>query len=81
MNDDNFQLQSFQDDLATDDNATDPLMDEMGEDPTKELGIPASEFKDELDKKDSGLDDEITDDDEREFVEDMDEDSGDDSYR
>lgn len=73
--DDDYQLQSFQDDLATDDNEPDPVMRELGEDPTRELGIPADEFRDELDKKESGLDDEITDDDEREFVEDLDEDS------
>ena len=80
MYEDDFQLQSFQDDLAVDDNATDPLMDELGDDPTKELGIPASEFKAELDKEVSGADDEIVDDDEREYVEDLDEDDKDNDY-
>lgn len=72
MPDDDIQLQSYQDDLTTDDNASDPVMDEEGDDPTKELGIPADEFKDELDKQDSGMDDEITDDDQREAIEDGD---------
>jgi len=84
MNNDEFQLRSFQDDLATDDNATDPLMDELGDDPTKELGIPASEFKAELDK--SAVDDDNSGiprrdydihDDQREYIEDQD-DEGDD---
>jgi hypothetical protein len=81
MNDDDIQLQSYQDDLTTDDNATDPLMEEENDDPTKDLGIPADEFGAELDKEDSGSDDEITDDDEREYIEDMDEDGDDESYR
>lgn len=85
MNDDDYQLQSFQDDLAVDDNATDPLMDEIGEDPTKELGIPASEFKAELDK--AAIDDDNDGiprsdfdihDDEREYFEDLDDDGNDD---
>ena len=36
--DDDFQLQSYQDDLSTDDNASDPIMDEYGEDADKEDG-------------------------------------------
>lgn len=80
MNDeDDIQLQSYQDDLATDDSATDPLMEEEGEDPAEELGVPAEELRDELDKEDSGLDDEILDDDRRSYIEDLDED-GDDNY-
>jgi hypothetical protein len=84
MNNDDFQLRSFQDDLATDDNATDPIMDESGDDPTEELGIPASEFKSELDKE---ITDEDNDgiprrdfdilDDQRENIEDLDDDSDD----
>jgi hypothetical protein len=79
MNDDEFELRSYQDDLMIDDNAPDPLMDEMGDDPTEDLGIPPGEFKAELDK-------EVTDDDndgipardydilddQREYIEDLD---------
>ena len=50
MNDDN-QLQNYQDDLTTDDNSKDPLMDELSDDPTEELGVPPSELRDELDKQ------------------------------
>ena len=51
MPDDDIQLQSYQDDMSTDDNASDPIMDESGDDPTETLGIPPSEFKAELDKE------------------------------
>jgi hypothetical protein len=50
MNNDDIQLQSYQDDLANDD-TSDPLMAEMGEDPAAELGIPPEELKEELDKQ------------------------------
>lgn len=76
MNNDDIQLKSYQDDLA-DDNTPDPFMDEAGEDPSEELGVPANELKDELDKEASGADDEIIDDDQREYVEDLDEDGDD----
>lgn len=84
--DDEIQLQSYQDDLTIDDSATDPLMEEVGDDPTVELGIPAEEFKAELDKVDIdddgepvfGNDPDVRDD-EREYIEDLDED-GDDEY-
>ncbi|HUO61912.1 MAG TPA: hypothetical protein VMT96_00470 [Candidatus Bathyarchaeia archaeon] len=78
--DDDFQLRSYQDDLVTDDNATDPLMDEVSEDPADELGIPRDEFKQELDKAEiDELDDEEYGDDidirddEREYFQDLDE--------
>lgn len=48
MNDD-FQLKSYQDDLA-DDNMPDPFMDEQGDDPSTELGVPPEELKNELDR-------------------------------
>ena len=87
-NDDDYQLQSYQDDLTTDDNYTDPLMDEMGDDPTEELGVPADKFKDELDTTltdDDGFgaedDDVDIHDDEREFIEDLDSDEEDDDDR
>lgn len=79
--DDDYQPQSYQDDLATDDNATDPVMDEEGENPADELGIPEEELADELDKlnvdgdSENPFDDETTDD-ERELIEDLNEDEG-----
>lgn len=81
MNDDDIQLQSYQDDLTTDDNATDPVMEEEGDDPTEELGVPPEEFKDELDKQDFGDHLNEGDDDRRESLEDVEEDGDDDSYR
>lgn len=74
--DDDYQPQSYQDDLTTDDNATDPIMQEEGEDPSKELGVPPSELKNELDKElddQDELDNDNVDihDDEREYVEDQ----------
>jgi hypothetical protein len=59
MNDDeDIQLKSYQDDLA-DDNTPDPFMEEEGEDPSEELGVPADELKDELDKEDEDEDEEL----------------------
>lgn len=75
-NNDDIQLKSYQDDLEAGE-TPDPFMDEAGQDPTKELGVPVDEFKNEIDKQDSGADDEIIDDDQREFVEDLDEDDKD----
>lgn len=74
---DDLQLRSYQDDLATDDNATDPLMDETGDDPTEDLGVPPAELREELDKEfddeDEPDDDDIdVHDDEREYIEDQD---------
>lgn len=78
-NDDDYQLQSYQDDLVVDDDSTDPLMDELGDDPVDELGVPGDEFKAELDKTladEDNIDDDDNDidvhDDEREFIEDLD---------
>ena len=85
--DDDIQLQSYQDDLTTDDSATDPLMDEVGDDPSRELGVPASELKDELDKEpddddniDSNDDDIDVHDDERNYIEDFADDPDDENY-
>jgi len=82
QDDDDIQLQSYQDDLNTDDNAVDPLMAEETDDPTETLGIPPNEFKDELDKlevdtiseDDLDLDDEDLRDDQEALIEDEDED-------
>lgn len=81
MKDDDIHLQSYQDDLTTDDNSTDPVMDEENDDPTKELGVPADEFGGELDKQDFGDHLDKGDDDRRENLEDLDEDADDESYR
>ena len=51
MPDDDIKLHTYQDDLTTDDNATDPLMDEENDNPADELGIPEDEYADELDKE------------------------------
>lgn len=61
----------YQDDLTTDESATDPILDEDGDDPADELGVPPSEFRDELDRYD--LDNDETED-ARETMEDRDED-------
>ena len=74
QDDDDIQLQGYQDDLTTDDNATDPIMDEENDDPTEELGIPPEEFKEELDKEDFGDHNESGDDDRREDFEDREKD-------
>lgn len=79
MPEDDYQPQSYQDDLTTDDNATDPIMQEEGEDPSEELGVPANELKNELDKElddEDELDDNDSDvhDDQREYVEDQNDD-------
>lgn len=79
--DDDYQPQSYQDDLVTDDNTTDPVMDEEGENPADELGVPEKELGDELNKlnvdgDDEDLFDDETTDDEREFIEDLDEEDG-----
>ncbi len=85
MPDDDFKLQSYQDDLTTDDDATDPVMEEEGEDPSEELGVPPEELRKELDKEFDD-EDEINDDnvdvhdDERESVEDADEDPDNNDY-
>ena len=69
---DDIKLQNYQDDLDTDADAVDPIMDEETDDPTEELGVPPEEFRDELDKY--AMDDlERQDDDMREAIEDADE--------
>jgi hypothetical protein len=69
---DDVSSSTYQDDLDYEDSRTDPIMNELGEDPTEELGVPPEEFRDELGKYDT--DDEIDDDDSRETMEDLDED-------
>ncbi len=70
--DDDIQLKSYQDDL--DENSTpDPFMEEEGEDPSEELGIPPDELKDELDKEDD-------DEDRASLIEDLDDDGKEKDY-
>ncbi len=57
MRDDDIKLQNYQDDLDTEFDDADPLLDEGIDDPTEELGVPPEEFKDELDKLDEDTDD------------------------
>jgi hypothetical protein len=76
MADDDYEVQNYQDDLTTDDNKADPIIDEETDDPTEELGVNRNEFKKELDKYDF---DEAGhgDDDMREEIEDRDQDGDD----
>ena len=48
--DEDLTLQNYQDDLDTSGSIKDPIMDELSDDPTKELGVDPKEFKKELDK-------------------------------
>lgn len=52
ISDDDLTLQGYQDDLDTIESATDPIIHEETDDPTKELGVDPAEFKKELDKYD-----------------------------
>jgi hypothetical protein len=70
MNND-YQVRNYQDDLDVDPNKVDPIMSEQ-DDPVETFGIPASEFKDELDKLD--LESPDATDDMRAELEDLDED-------
>ena len=66
--------QNYQDDLDTDEDVHDPVMDEASDDPTEELGIPPEELKDELDDLDVDDDTTLGNEDARENIEDADED-------
>jgi len=76
--DEDLTLQNYQDDLDTKGSITDPIMDEESDDPTEELGVSRSEFKQELDKYDF---DETGhgDDDMREEIEDRDQENREDT--
>jgi hypothetical protein len=72
--DQDITIHTYQDDFDTADDKTDPIMDEETDDPLEMFGVPAAEFKSELDKRE--LNDADTDnDDQREEIEDLDEDS------
>lgn len=47
---DNYQPQSYQDDLNTDDDVTDPAMEDLTENAAEELGVDEKEFGEEMDK-------------------------------
>lgn len=65
----------YQDDLDTRDDAIDPIMDELSDDPTQILQIPPEEFKNEMDKIDLDSTEQSTED-MREAIEDRDEEMG-----
>lgn len=71
--DQDITLHTYQDDLDTADDKTDPIMDEETDDPVETFGIPASEFRDELNKRAIDENDDDNDD-QREEIEDLDED-------
>lgn len=62
-----FKLHNYQDDLDTDENQTDPVISGQTDDPTRDLGIPEDEMKEELDRLDPD-----SDEDARESVEERD---------
>jgi len=76
---DDIRLQNYQDDFDTSDDMSDPMMDELEDDPVKGFGVPVEEFKRELD--DLAIDEELLPgnedknfEDARERIEDLDED-------
>lgn len=70
---DDIKLHTYQDDLDGDDSMTDPIMEEIGQDPSVELGVPADELRAELDKEDD-------EEDRANQIEDLDDNSTDDAY-
>ncbi len=66
-----FTLHNYQDDLDNDENQTDPVTSQYTDDPTRDLGIPEDEMKEELDRLDSE-----NNEDARENVEDIDDERG-----
>lgn len=79
--DNDYQPQSYQDDLTTDDNVADPVMREVNEDVAEELGVPADKLRDELNKyvdddlpADAQRGDQAEHDDRTSFIEDEDDD-------
>lgn len=67
------ETRTYEDDLDTEFSDTDPLINEMTDDPTEELQVPVDEYKSEMD--DMALDDlERGREDMRETIEDRDED-------
>lgn len=51
---DDYQPQTYQDDLSTDDSASDPAMNDLTENAADEIGIPEQELSDELKKYTGG---------------------------
>lgn len=79
--DDDLQLQGYQDDLDTNSSITDPIIHELTDDPTEELGVDPKEFKKELDHYafENSHDEDEGEDDRREDIESRDMDSDTDS--
>lgn len=72
MNDPDYTVRSYQDGVNENDDTTDPLMNELNDDPVELLGVPAKELRAELDKRDTDVvnpDDPEDSDDMREAVE------------
>lgn len=67
-----YEVQAYQDDLDTNQEKTDPLMNELNDDVVETLGVPAKELRAELDKRD--LDSADVTDDMRQEIEGLDED-------
>ena len=75
-----YRVTSYQDDVDTDPEKSDPLMNELNDDPVDLLGVPAEELRSELDKRDTDIvdgDNPDGSDDNREAIEDMDDDDDD----
>ncbi|HET8884255.1 MAG TPA: hypothetical protein VFM68_02185 [Candidatus Saccharimonadales bacterium] len=73
-----YDVQSYQDDLDNADSMSDPIMAEQTDDPIETLGVPADEFKREMDDLDIDDDTAVDNEDARERIEDMDKDLGED---
>lgn len=67
-----YTVQSYQDDLDNADDASDPIITEQTDDPIETLGVPADEFKREIDDLDIDDDNAVGNEDARERVEDLD---------
>lgn len=68
-------VRSYQDGVDVDQNKSDPLMNELNDDPVEMFGVPANELREELDKRDTDVvdaDDPEDSDDMREEMESLD---------
>lgn len=74
-----YAVRLYQDEIDTDSNKVDPLMNELNDDPVEMFGVPAFELKAELDKRDTDVvssDDPEQSDDMREEIQDFDDGQG-----
>lgn len=74
MADDTYEPRNYQDAIDAEDSSVDKIMTELGDDPSKELGVNPKELAKELNKYDTD-DRDAESDDRREQIEDLDEDS------